>query len=1039
MTKLKKTFACLLAALLAFAAFGCEKKVAPPSVGKETNGTEEITVVGSEGTDDYTVKAFAQTDEILADNPGMGWVMLEEPTYGGLPSVGYIGNFDEVKNVSLSCAWENFEKQEGVFDWSNLDATIDYWVSVGKKINLRLCTDMFNLGYEYECVPDYVFTEKGCPFVWQTSSNGNRFRAPDTTSEIYCACLKNFLDALANHILHENNGKYRDAVDCVEVRGYGMVGEWHSGWSGYSSVEEHVESLKRILKIWRDAWEDKLLVLSCTYEFENYMWGLNKPQNYRQFLYNSAYDYAMTLDNVTFRRDGIAFALQEYDARMAIDYFTLQNGLPLLGELGEGYHPYKEGDPEYNGVWNLTDAYNEALFRWRVNYMTVTGWVGQDFNVVLDERPEAVRYFMNRMGYRFVPNRMGYSRRVRSGGTFYLDSLWSNEGMGRCPADYALTVKFIDADGRVAFSASDGTFAARSLVNGEPQLYASQFTLPTLADGTYTVRFSLTGDEGDMALAVAGAGKDGYYLGTVEVGATQAAARVRVDGLETGGDFTAFGDGAILKTEPNVDGTKAALSSGDGVFLKGPVLQNGKTYYVAFDCKSERSTLGVADAAAAYYAVDACSADGTAAGYKFLETSGSLSHRTAVVTVPANGTYRLAFAAENGAPRLAVDNITVVEADTVRTAVETVNGEASIEGDVLHVKSRSGGKREQDAVAVSAPIEPYGTYRVTFDAYCVGDTGAGGYYYCNLNVKEGDARRVGAFYMPADYGYRRYSYVFTAPAEGGKLAFGVCNLGSVDIKNVVLTKLSADETRLGDGDYPFTFNTRPDKGIDPDAEGGLIENFETGAFNGSCMYPGDMSCGTLTHDKSEVISGNYSVKSTNLDTQYGLRRFKVYLRTHYYRDTRLSPNTSYRLRFKFRILAEPCDNPFTEGAADGESPAESFFYLMARDGERVDRDVGVAQFSRQKTKIYRKQGYELVKTDESCKVGEVYSLEWEFTTLDSTEYNVNWGIQWYGAIVIDDVWIEKVDTLRGLTEPIVTEGHAYAISQDRLYLRPQEM
>ena len=72
-----------------------------------------------------------------------------------------------------------------------------------------------------------------------------------------------------------------------------------------------------------------------------------------------------------------------------------------------------------------------------------------------------------------------------------------------------------------------------------------------------------------------------------------------------------------------------------------------------------------------------------------------------------------------------------------------------------------------------------------------------------------------------------------------------------------------------------------------------------------------------------------------------------------------------------------------------------------------------------------KTGYELNK---------VYSVEYEFTTGNSDKNYFMWGVHYYGSIAIDDVTFDKV-TPSGKTTPVITEGHAYEITQAVLYKR----
>ena len=196
-------------------------------------GTNEVKVYSTGNENNYKTVSFEETNALCEDNEGQGWVVLEEPLYGGLPSLGYKGTLPEVKAVSLSTGWSVIEQTPGVYDWREMDKTIEYWVSQGKTINMRLCTDglTLNQGVIHGC-PAWIFEE---PYnVPQVVNDGQIYA--DLSSKVYQTELKKFLAVFAEHYTNENY-PYRDAIEVVELRGYGMVGEWHSGWNTYSSVE----------------------------------------------------------------------------------------------------------------------------------------------------------------------------------------------------------------------------------------------------------------------------------------------------------------------------------------------------------------------------------------------------------------------------------------------------------------------------------------------------------------------------------------------------------------------------------------------------------------------------------------------------------------------------------------------------------------------------------------------------------------------------------------------------------------------------------
>src|SRR5574344_20295 len=120
---MKKTFKVAIAACLCatMAAAGCkpaaqDTEKAKDYIGTETIGQSQVKVYGNGETGDYKSVAFEETNALCADNEGMGWVVLEEPLLGGLPSLGYKGTLPEVKCVSLSTAWSTVEKTPGVYD-----------------------------------------------------------------------------------------------------------------------------------------------------------------------------------------------------------------------------------------------------------------------------------------------------------------------------------------------------------------------------------------------------------------------------------------------------------------------------------------------------------------------------------------------------------------------------------------------------------------------------------------------------------------------------------------------------------------------------------------------------------------------------------------------------------------------------------------------------------------------------------------------------------------------------------------------------------
>ena len=959
---------------------------------------------------EYRTVTFEETNNLCANNTGQGWVVLEEPLKGGLPSLGYEGNLPEVKVVSLSTAWSCFEETPGNYDWTIMDETIEYWAEQGKMINLRLCTDslVLNQGVVNGC-PEWLFHE---PYNVPRVVNEAGSMVADLSSKVYQEELRKFLAEFAGHYNAEDY-PYRDAIEVVELRGYGEVGEWHSGWYTYESVEERTQALRDTIDMWKEAWGDKLLVISCTYEFLDEMYGVVNAQSYEDFMYWMGYDHVLTLDNITFRRDGIAFALWPYDSRMATDYFYMNTGLPLLGEIGGGYYTHTDDDP-----YPLFEAMNEALHKWRVNYNTVVGWVAQEFSTVLEKETELTDYFVRMKGFRFVPNQVQYSAKVKAGDKLYLNTLWSNQAMGRAWIDYDLSVYLEDSNGNTVYTGTDASFNPIAINGGEPHFFNLEYSIPeTLEQGIYTLKFAISDDCGVPIVEMPIVGNDGsnkYYLGEIKVGDEAARDLSDVDRLEDESSFIVSGEGRLTNAMVNVDGSIALVGSGKDMFAYGTRLENGKTYYISFEYKTNKDKNAISITDDSKYIVGAYNLETNAWSdvYEWLDVSNKISHRSATIKVPDDGNrYYVAFGCKNSAAEIAIDNISVVEADVIKSTfhIDSNFAQEISEGE-YKIKQGWQTNRWGNGLYLNERLEPHTTYMITFEAKTVVDVSNGGFFYVTLldpninmddkykSVESFSLNRIGSFWTPKDYDYQQYSYVFNTGDynDDWELAFGVRKIGAVSVKNITITRIDADCTYAAEEEL-IERNIVPEKNINVDLNG-VVENFEAGVFNGGCMYPGLRSTGIIS--RKHVISGNYSCYIENFNSEHAAYGLNDFCMTNI-ADMRFTPNTTYRVRFKF-MITEPL-----------RGDEDSTFYCSLN---------GVDAFE------WHSDNYE---------VGKVYTVEYEFTNGNSMDSFFNWGVRKYGAIAIDDITFEKLERPTG-QKPTITKGHGYQITQDVLYKRNGE-
>lgn len=996
-----------LTTLLISTVSGCfTKSVKEIKTAEVKMGNNTIHYTGYTDQDITTVYP-RQTNEVL-NNPGMGWVMLEEPTYAGHASLGWSGDLPEVGNVSLSVGWGHIEKSENVYDWSNVDRVIDYWVSKGKKINFRLCTDVLYLGYTQEGMPEWLFSKYNIPYE-EREADGRRFKVADISNPVYKEKCNRFLKAFA-----ERYGK-KDYVEVIEVRAYGLYGEWHSGYSNFGTLENRITTLQNIIRDWRDAWGDKLIVVSGSYEFESFMKpNVNNPKSYDDFLKWSAFDKVVQTPNATFRRDGIGGALKIYDGRMGADYFALNNRLPLLGEGFQGIDYYKQSE------YTIDDVINEALFKWRINYMTVIGWVAQDFKNLVESSPELVAYANNKMGYRLLPYKLEYTNQVKPGETFTLDHDWQNMAMGRAWADYDLKITLSDKNGKEVFTATDTKFDPAIMNSGELHSYEFRCKIPeNIPKDSYNLLISVVDKTGKEAIALPIAGNNGnkkYFIGKINIGdRTSKIEKEEVveDFEKTKQLFEKTGSGKIEKSGHTVDGSMAAIGSGTGIFLKGTgvKLKNGHTYTVTYDYKTNTPQNSIKLNSAKYYYFGATSDNGkTFKGfYKWQDVSSKESSRTIPVSIPEKGTYTLAFGCNDADP-IAIDKIKVTDmgnafvedfegsdsifkADVDTEIMDASDDSEKIISDMKSAVITNREKRDYDGLVSDAgklKLEKNSQYIVSFRVKALTDVGPGGYAYVKTFSKtSGITETIGTWYELTDYKDVNKSFSFTTgDGEDTQILIGTHNIGSFSIDDITLCKNGEGMTASLKNEVvnpknvvpsiPFTLPYR--------------ENFETGAFNGTLFYPGDCSYGHLTTDQSKTIAGKFSVwgySRTNTTSEWceflwsDVKRMK------------LEANTTYKVTYKYKVIKAPDKN--------------GYFYFVARKQGSFTEDKSFLSFN--------------------GKAGDSGVITTYATTGDSDKYYFIWGIKSNIAteIVLDDVVVEK-STEQRITNNIDFENGSMDLS-----------
>jgi hypothetical protein len=191
----------------------------------------------------------AEDEKAVLHNPDMGWVLYENlpvdpnPDGGSSTMLTLPGEpFEGVDEVAVMFTWYDVEKTPDAYDFTAVDRAYDYWRKLGKRIQLRMSTETL-LWWDNATPP----AGKGPPdYVVAKLSDAEKqvrrveglppYLVVDARNAYYLERLEKFLAAVAGHYRGERE------VTLVDLRGFGVWGEWHQGFQ-YPSLDERRRAL----------------------------------------------------------------------------------------------------------------------------------------------------------------------------------------------------------------------------------------------------------------------------------------------------------------------------------------------------------------------------------------------------------------------------------------------------------------------------------------------------------------------------------------------------------------------------------------------------------------------------------------------------------------------------------------------------------------------------------------------------------------------------------------------------------------------------
>jgi len=449
---------------------------------KSEDTTAESFTKSVEG--DKTKVTFTDNDEVLM-NPLMGWQItasMDEIIKHGVP--------DGYGSVLLRQSWDELEPEEGQFKWDKLDASI----AVCQKANVSIQLGMYLQAsdvYNFPGIPEWIWTKYNIPHqMVNTSSlvdlgreNDYPTKHPQYENKLYQEKAGNFLRAFA--------ARYPDGTaDILDVRFYGLYGEWDTGWNPYTWPSREVKSkalgdwLNMYIDIFKDYKKTKLCIDSIP--------DAASRDRYTEYRTEARHDIAIA-NRFAFR----TCAIGVNNIAGGITDYLVAESFPHSPVNAETYYGW---DPKN---FNLEQTLN-TFYQVHTNIVHF----GQGVAVADSIRFQNLEAFdkaAKTMGYRLLPEEITYNHNVKPGDTLTISSKWSNLGVGVCWRQYPIKYRLKDEKGNTVYEGYDKRFDQTLWVKGETYDFSSEIKLPEALFGKkaqYEIYISLIDDTGKNAIAL---------------------------------------------------------------------------------------------------------------------------------------------------------------------------------------------------------------------------------------------------------------------------------------------------------------------------------------------------------------------------------------------------------------------------------------------------------------------------------------------------------------------------------------------------------
>ena len=497
-----------------------------PRLANGRSGATQSQEVGASGAEVRTVKLTEIQDPLT--NPYGGWGIWVAPRQLGYTKPDYTvaSNTTEFGDdaplfgwVMVDWDWAHLEPKEGVFDFEDLDAVIQYWATRGKQFVLRLWVTS-DPGWKNEAssvsvVPQWLW-DKGLKYreyvVTGTVdiSSSLKQRQPDyldpSYEALYLPALQKLLHAIASRY-----DKPGTPIVLVQIVGYGEWVDFSAWFLKYPWPDFEIKRVffTRLVDLFASTFKNIQLMMAYMGD-----WDKNPEWSVKTLLESQAADVAIAKGACLEDTGFIVARAGTRWTRLVVDQYW--KTLPFLGE-GWAYDEIKDV-----GTYGTIAENAKIVLQYHTNFYHFYSFAQSYRRMMRDDRP-VLETGLRRggLGHRLVLSSASWPRQVPAGHLLLIDQEWTNRNVGRLYVHHPLKVCLLDGQGQERFSGLDWDIDVTSLLKDEVHTRTSVIQLPEdLSSGEYELRVALADKSGKPRIRLAIQGGDAemrYKLGTVRI------------------------------------------------------------------------------------------------------------------------------------------------------------------------------------------------------------------------------------------------------------------------------------------------------------------------------------------------------------------------------------------------------------------------------------------------------------------------------------------------------------------------------------------